>query len=174
MFVLSIVASTGRVGNVLVALRCVEIRDMAISMAFQVLEKSCHSGFFCIESGSGRKMVYFCVCFWLQKRTTAWRPPVYPLLGFYSIFNYTIHFNTWMVTHPSLTLQRQRVTLLYLRLFLSASLFCTDISVSLIQESPVFQLFVAKNRISLSSLQPILGPFFGKSCSGSLLKKRKH
>ena len=111
MFVLSIVASTGRVGNVLVALRCVEIRDKAISMAFQVLEKSCHSGFFCIESGSGKKIVYFCVCFWLQKRTTAWKPPVYPLLGFYSIFNYTIHFNTWMVTHPSLTLQRQRVTL---------------------------------------------------------------
>jgi hypothetical protein len=36
VFVLSIIASTGRVGNVLVALRCVEIRDKAISMAFQV------------------------------------------------------------------------------------------------------------------------------------------
>ncbi len=36
VFALSVVASTGRVGNVLVALRCVEIRDKAISMAFQV------------------------------------------------------------------------------------------------------------------------------------------
>jgi hypothetical protein len=38
VFVLSIVASTGRVGNVLVALRCVEIRDKAVSMAFQVIQ----------------------------------------------------------------------------------------------------------------------------------------
>jgi len=35
--VVSIVASTGRVGNLLVALRCVEVRDKALSMAFQVV-----------------------------------------------------------------------------------------------------------------------------------------
>merc|ERR1719431_814154 len=35
--ILSIVASTGRVGNLLVGLRCVETRDKALSMAFQVV-----------------------------------------------------------------------------------------------------------------------------------------
>jgi len=37
MGVLSILASTGRVGNVLVALRCVEVRDKSLSFAFQVV-----------------------------------------------------------------------------------------------------------------------------------------
>merc|ERR1711973_454595 len=37
MFLLSILASTGRVGNLLVALRCVELKDKALSMAFQVV-----------------------------------------------------------------------------------------------------------------------------------------
>ena len=60
------------------------------------------------------------------------------------------------------------------------SYFCTDISVNLTQESPVFQLSVAKNRISLSSIEePILGQcmyqkvvFRQKAvhCSGALLK----
>ena len=37
--------------------------------------------------------------------------------------------------------------------------FCTDNSVHFLQESPVFQLYrIAKNRISLSSIEPILGP----------------
>ena len=63
------------------------------------------------------------------------------------------------------------------------SYFCTDISVNLTQESLVFQLSVAKNRISLSSIQPILGKcmyqkgvFSAKKavhCSGALLKKLK-
>jgi len=35
--VLSIIGSTGRVGNVLVALRCVEVRDKALSFAFQIV-----------------------------------------------------------------------------------------------------------------------------------------
>ena len=38
------------------------------------------------------------------------------------------------------------------------SFFCTDISVNFIQESPILQFSVAKSRISLSSIQPILGP----------------
>ena len=33
-------------------------------------------------------------------RIMFWRPSS-PLLGFYSIIHYCIHFNTWMVTHPS-------------------------------------------------------------------------
>lgn len=37
MGILSILASTGRVGNVLVALRCVEVRDKSLSFAFQVV-----------------------------------------------------------------------------------------------------------------------------------------
>jgi len=37
IFILSLVASTGRVGNLLVALRCVEVRDKSLSMAFQVV-----------------------------------------------------------------------------------------------------------------------------------------
>merc|ERR1719228_1032853 len=37
MLVLSILGSTGRIGNVLVALRCVEVRDKALSMAFQIV-----------------------------------------------------------------------------------------------------------------------------------------
>jgi len=37
MAILSILASTGRVGNVLVALRCVEVRDKSLSFAFQVV-----------------------------------------------------------------------------------------------------------------------------------------
>merc|ERR1719244_102261 len=37
IFFLSLFASTGRVGNLLVALRCVELRDKALSMAFQVV-----------------------------------------------------------------------------------------------------------------------------------------
>jgi len=37
VLILSLVASTGRVGNLLVALRCVEVRDKALSMAFQVV-----------------------------------------------------------------------------------------------------------------------------------------
>ena len=36
MGVLSILGCTSRVGNVLVALRCVEVRDKALSFAFQV------------------------------------------------------------------------------------------------------------------------------------------
>ena len=36
MAVLSILGSTSRVGNVLVALRCVEVRDKALSFAIQV------------------------------------------------------------------------------------------------------------------------------------------
>jgi len=35
--IVSILASTGRVGNVLVALRCVEVRDKALSFAFQTV-----------------------------------------------------------------------------------------------------------------------------------------
>jgi len=37
MGILSIIGSTGRVGNLLVALRCVELRDKSLSMAFQVV-----------------------------------------------------------------------------------------------------------------------------------------
>ena len=165
-------ASTGRVGNVLVALRCVEIRDKAISMAFQVLEKSCHSGFFCIESGSGKKLYIFVCVFGFKSVLQHGGPP------FTRCWDFTVSLTTPSTStlewSPIPVLPFNVSASLYLRLFLSASLFCTDISVSLIQESPVFQLSVAKNRISLSSLQPILGPFFGKSCSGSLLKKRKH
>ena len=40
MAILSILASTGRVGNVLVALRCVEVRDKSLSFAFQVFKQS--------------------------------------------------------------------------------------------------------------------------------------
>ena len=36
MFLLMIIGSTGRIGGVLVALRCVEIEDKALSMAFNV------------------------------------------------------------------------------------------------------------------------------------------
>ena len=42
MAILSILASTGRVGNVLVALRCVEVRDKSLSFAFQVLIQPYH------------------------------------------------------------------------------------------------------------------------------------
>ena len=35
--------------------------------------------------------------------------------------------------------------------------FCMDYTVNFTQESPVFQLSTAKNRISLSSIEPILG-----------------
>ena len=37
MSVLSILGSTSRVGNVLVALRCVEVRDKSLSFALQVI-----------------------------------------------------------------------------------------------------------------------------------------
>lgn len=40
MAVLSILGSTSRVGNVLVALRCVEVRDKALSFAIQVSQWS--------------------------------------------------------------------------------------------------------------------------------------
>ena len=50
----------------------------------------------------------------------------------------------------------QRVTLLTLVLttvFLALpAYFCTDISINCIHESPVFELYVAENRISLSSI----------------------
>ena len=37
MFLLMILGSTGRVGNVLVALRCIDVRDKSLSMAFNVV-----------------------------------------------------------------------------------------------------------------------------------------
>jgi len=37
MGIMSIIGSTGRVGNLLVSLRCVELRDKSLSMAFQVV-----------------------------------------------------------------------------------------------------------------------------------------
>ena len=36
MFALSILGSTGRIGNALVALRCIDVRDKSLSMAFNV------------------------------------------------------------------------------------------------------------------------------------------
>ena len=65
------------------------------------------------------------------------------------------------------------------------SFFCTDISLNFIQESPILQFSVAKSRISLSSIQPILGPLMPQKsvfrqkadqcthCRGALLKKQK-
>ena len=47
MAVLSILGSTSRVGNVLVALRCVEVRDKALSFAIQVSQWSKVSKKFC-------------------------------------------------------------------------------------------------------------------------------
>lgn len=37
MFVLMVLGSTGRIGNVLVALRCIDVRDKSLSMAFNVV-----------------------------------------------------------------------------------------------------------------------------------------
>ena len=37
MGVLSILMSTGRVGNALVALRCIDVRDKSLSLAFNVV-----------------------------------------------------------------------------------------------------------------------------------------
>ncbi len=37
MFLLMVLASTGRIGNVLVALRCIDVRDKSLSMAFNVV-----------------------------------------------------------------------------------------------------------------------------------------
>ena len=37
MFLLMILGSTGRIGNVLVALRCIDVRDKSLSMAFNVV-----------------------------------------------------------------------------------------------------------------------------------------
>ena len=37
MFLLMVLGSTGRIGNVLVALRSVEVRDKSLSMAFNVV-----------------------------------------------------------------------------------------------------------------------------------------
>ena len=60
---------------------------------------------------------------------------------------------------------------------------CTDSSINFILESSVFQLPVAKNKLHLSSIQPILGPFIPKKpffvgkkavhLCGALIKKRK-
>ena len=36
MMVLSILFSTGRVGNALVALRCIDVRDKSLSLAFNI------------------------------------------------------------------------------------------------------------------------------------------
>ena len=58
-----------------------------------------------------------------------------------------------------LTLSRQRVTILtfVFKNFLPAY-FSTDISISFTLESPINQLSLAENIVSLSSIQPILGP----------------
>ena len=37
IFVLMVLASTGRIGNVLVALRCIDVQDKSLSMAFNVV-----------------------------------------------------------------------------------------------------------------------------------------
>lgn len=37
MFLLMVLGSTGRIGNVLVALRCIDVRDKSLSMAFNVV-----------------------------------------------------------------------------------------------------------------------------------------
>lgn len=37
MFILMIMGSTGRIGNVLVALRCIDVEDKSLSMAFNVV-----------------------------------------------------------------------------------------------------------------------------------------
>ena len=63
------------------------------------------------------------------------------------------------ITVIMLTLSRQRVTILtfVFKNFLPAY-FSTDISISFTLESPINQLSLAENIVSLSSIQPILGP----------------
>ena len=69
-----------------------------------------------------------------------------------------------------LTSAFKRITLQYLRLFLKflANLFLYILynSVNFIQESPVFQLSVAKNRISLTFKKTILRPFMSQKAGG--------
>ena len=89
-----------------------------------------------------------------------------------------------MVPGYQLTYLCQRVTLLtFVFNFLSAY-FCTDISVNVTQESPVFQLSVEENRISyiITCTNHFRSDYVPKSCfcrkkavhcGGALLKKRK-
>ena len=88
MGVLSILMSTGRVGNALVALRCIDVRDKSLSLAFNVvflslIGKNLHST---ILSGSSDQATNpestnpetnhkICCLFWsAQNKIFVWEP----------------------------------------------------------------------------------------------------